>query len=312
MTRTLAIGPYNDAEKQGLATAFDPVFLDHPGAIAGLDAQHRDLVTTVAYKGHSAFGAAEMGHLPQLGLVANYGVGYDSIDVATATARGVKVTNTPDVLNDDVADLAVAMLIMQAREMERASRWARSGKWAERGEYRLTRKVSGGRVGIVGLGRIGRDIAKRLAAFKMEVHYWSRTEKDTPGWTYHPDPVALAGRVDYLVVALVGGPETEAFVSRDVVQALGPHGILVNISRGSTVEEAALLEALETGGIAGAALDVFCNEPKIDPRFYALDNVVIQPHTGSGTVETRAAMAKLQRDNIGAFLAGAPLMTPVN
>jgi len=257
MTRTLAIGPYNDAEKQGLATAFDPVFLDHPDAIAGLDAQHRDLVTTVAYKGHSAFGAAEMGHLPQLGLVANYGVGYDSIDVATATARGVKVTNTPDVLNDDVADLAVAMLIMQAREMERASRWARSGKWAERGEYRLTRKVSGGRVGIVGLGRIGRDIAERLAAFKMEVHYWSRTEKDTPGWTYHPDPVALAGRVDYLVVALVGGPETEAFVSRDVIQAWGPHGILVKISRGSTVEEAALLEALETGRIAGAALDVF-------------------------------------------------------
>lgn len=312
MTRTLAIGPYNEAEKQGLATAFDPVFLDKPGAISGLDAAQRDMVTTVAYKGHSAFGAAEMDPLPKLGLVANYGVGHDSIDVGTATARGIKVTNTPGVLNDDVADLAVAMLIMQAREMEQASRWARSGQWAEQGEYRLTRKVSGGRVGIVGLGRIGRDIADRLTAFKMEIHYWSRSEKNTPGWTYHPDPVALAGSVDYLIVALVGGSETEAFVSRNVIEALGPRGILVNISRGSTIDEAALLEALEGQGIAGAALDVFCNEPKIDPRFYALDNVVIQPHQGSGTVETRAAMAKLQRDNIEAFLAGAPLLTPVN
>lgn len=312
MTKTLAIGPFNDTEKAGLTAAFAPVILATPAQLADLDASARDAVTAVAFKGHHGFGAAQMDMLPHLGLIANYGVGYDAIDVAAATARGIKVTNTPDVLNDDVADLAVAMMIMQGREMEQASAWARSGHWASKGEYRLNRKVSGGKVGIVGLGRIGREIANRLAAFKMDIHYYARSEKQTPGWTYHADPVSLAAAVDTLVIALVGGPDTEKFVSRAVIAALGPRGVVVNISRGSTVDEAALLDALEQGQIAGAALDVFLNEPKIDPRFYALDNVVIQPHQGSGTVETRAAMAQLQRDNLAAFHAGHSLLTPVN
>lgn len=312
MTHTLAIGPYNDDEKQGLTQDLSPIYLDGPSGVAGLDPAQRDAITAVAYKGHHPFGADEMTLLPNIGVIANYGVGYDAIDVAAANERGIKVSNTPGVLNDDVADIAVAMLIMQGREMEQASAWARSGNWAEKGEYRLNRKVSGGRVGIVGLGRIGREIANRLAAFKMDMHYWSRTEKDTPGWTHHSDPVSLASAVDYLIVALVGGPDTENFVSKDVIAALGPRGVVVNISRGSTIDEGALLDALEARAIAGAALDVFQGEPKIDPRFYALDNVVIQPHQGSGTVETRAAMAKLQRDNVLAFLAGDALLTPVN
>ena len=312
MTHTLAIGPYNNDEKQGLTRDLSPIYLDVPAGVADLDAAQREAIKAVAYKGHHAFGATEMDLLPNVGVVANYGVGYDAIDVKEASARGIKVSNTPGVLNDDVADLAVAMLIMQGREMEHASAWARSGKWAEQGEYRLNRKVSGGRVGIVGLGRIGREIADRLAAFKMDIHYWSRSEKDTPGWTHHSDPVSLANAVDYLIVALVGGPDTEQFVSKEVIAALGSRGVLVNISRGSTVDEGALLDALESGAIAGAALDVFLNEPKIDPRFYALDNVVIQPHQGSGTVETRAAMAKLQRDNVLAFLGAKDLLTPVN
>ncbi|UYP67428.1 2-hydroxyacid dehydrogenase [Thalassobacter stenotrophicus] len=312
MTHTLAIGPYNDDEKQGLTRELSPIYLDGPAGVADLDAAQRESIKAVAYKGHHAFGATEMDLLPNVGVVANYGVGYDAIDVKEASARGIKVSNTPGVLNDDVADLAVAMLIMQGREMEHASAWARSGKWAEQGEYRLNRKVSGGRVGIVGLGRIGREIADRLAAFKMDIHYWSRSEKDTPGWTHHADPVSLAHAVDYLIVALVGGSDTEQFVSKEAIAALGSRGVLVNISRGSTVDEGALLDALESGAIAGAALDVFLNEPKIDPRFYALDNVVIQPHQGSGTVETRAAMAKLQRDNVLAFLGAKDLLTPVN
>ena len=312
MTHTLAIGPYNDDEKQGLTRELSPIYLDGPASVANLDAAQREAIKAVAYKGHHAFGATEMDLLPNVGAVANYGVGYDAIDVKEASARGIKVSNTPGVLNDDVADLAVAMLIMQGREMEHASAWARSGKWAEQGEYRLNRKVSGGRVGIVGLGRIGREIADRLAAFKMDIHYWSRSEKDTPDWTHHSDPVSLANAVDYLIVALVGGSDTEQFVSKEVIAALGSRGVLVNISRGSTVDEGALLDALESGAIAGAALDVFLNEPKIDARFYALDNVVIQPHQGSGTVETRAAMAKLQRDNVLAFLGAKELLTPVN
>ena len=312
MTATLVIGPYSDSDLDALEKAFNPISIADPSGIAGLDASTRKAITAVAFKGHLPFGGNEMDLLPNLGVIANYGVGYDAIDVAAASARGVKLTNTPNVLNDDVADLAVAMLLMQGREMEHASRWARSGQWREKGEYRLNRKISGGTAGIVGLGRIGREIADRLAAFKMDIHYFARSEKDTPGWTYHADPVSLALAVDYLVVALVGGKETEKFVSAEVIDALGPRGIVVNISRGSTVDEAALLDALEQGRIAGAGLDVFLNEPNIDPRFYALDNVVIQPHQGSGTVETRAAMGQLQRDNVSAFHAGDALLTPVN
>jgi lactate dehydrogenase-like 2-hydroxyacid dehydrogenase len=146
----------------------------------------------------------------------------------------------------------------------------------------------------------------------MDIHYYARSEKETPNWTYHADPVSLAGAVDYLIVALVGGPDTAKFVSREVIAALGPRAIIVNISRGSTIDEDAMLEALEQGKIGGAALDVFLNEPNINPRFYDLPNVVIQPHQGSGTVETREAMAALQRDNIHALMKGAALITPVN
>ncbi|MHA6262577.1 2-hydroxyacid dehydrogenase [Arenibacterium sp. CAU 1754] len=312
MTATLVIGPYSESDLSALSDTFQPVFLDHPSKVGNMGEPTRQGVTALAYKGHHPFGAAEMDLLPNLGLIANYGVGYDAIDVAAADARSVKVTNTPDVLNDDVADLAVAMLLMQQREMLQASEWAHSGQWKAKGEYPLNRKVSGSTAGIVGLGRIGREIADRLAAFKMDIHYFARSEKETPGWTYHGDPVSLAKAVDYLVIALVGGADTEKFVSAEVIEALGPRGVLVNISRGTTVDEAALLEALEQGKIAGAGLDVFLNEPDIDPRFYKLNNVVIQPHQGSGTVQTRAAMGQLQRDNVSAFLAGSALLTPVN
>ena len=312
MTTTLAIGGYSDTDLAALTSEFDPVFLDGPDELAGLDGEARSAIAAVAYKGHAPFGGDQMDMLPNLGIIANYGVGYDAIDTTAANARGIKVTNTPNVLNDDVADLAVGMMLCQGREMMQASAWARSGDWAEKGEYRLNRKVSGGTAGILGLGRIGREIADRLAAFKMDIHYYARSEKDTPGWTFHEDPVSLATAVDFLVVALVGGADTEKFVSKEVIAAMGPNGVLINISRGTTVDEAALLDALENGRVAGAGLDVFLNEPNIDPRFYALDNVVIQPHQGSGTVETRAAMGQLQRDNIAAFHSGAALLTAVN
>lgn len=312
MSKVIAIGNYSEADLAKLKQAFDPVFLAETTEIGALDEATRSEITAAGFKGHKPFGPEAMDLLPNLKLIANFGVGYDSINVAAASERGIKVTNTPDVLNDDVADLAVAMLLMCGREMEHASRWAREGSWAEKGEYRLNRKVSGGRAGILGLGRIGRDIAERLVPFKMDLHYWSRSEKETPGWTYHPTPTALAAAVDYLIVATVGGKATEKIVSKEVLEALGPRGILINIARGTTVDEEALIEALKTGRLYGAGLDVFWNEPKIDPRFYELDNVVIQPHQGSGTVETRAAMGQLQRDNISAFLAGNDLLTPVN
>ena len=312
MTPVLTIGPYAEAEIALLTEAFDPQFLAGPEEMAGLDAPVREAIAAVAYKGHHPFGADEMAQLPNLGVVANFGVGYDAIDTNAASERGVRVTNTPDVLNDDVADLAVALLLAQCREIEQAGAWARSGGWKAHGEWRLNRKVSGGAAGIVGLGRIGREIAERLAAFKMDIHYFARSEKETPGWTHHGDPVSLAQAVDFLIVSIVGGEQTRGFVSRDAIEALGPRGVLVNVSRGTTVDEEALIEALEGGRIAGAALDVFLNEPDIDPRLLALESVVVQPHQGSGTMETRLAMCRLQRDNIAAHLAGEPLPTPVN
>jgi lactate dehydrogenase-like 2-hydroxyacid dehydrogenase len=312
MNATLCIGTYPETESAALAAAFAPLFATTPAEAAALPPEARAGITAVAFRSGQPFDAAAMDALPGLRLIANYGVGYDAIDVAAANARGIKVTNTPDVLSDDVADLAVAMLLMQGRRMLQGDALVRSGRWAAGEGFALNRKVWGGRAGILGLGRIGREIADRLAAFKMDIHYWSRTEKDTPGWTWHQDPVALAGAVDYLIVAMVGGKDTAGMVSAEVLKALGPRGVLVNISRGSVVDEAALLYALEQGTIAGAGLDVFWNEPRVDPRFLTLDTVVLQPHQGSGTVETRAAMARLQRDNIAALHAGAPLLTPVN
>jgi lactate dehydrogenase-like 2-hydroxyacid dehydrogenase len=299
-------------ERARLTGAYPAVFVDGPEEIAALDEGVRADLRAVAYKGHKPFGAAEMDLLPQLSVVANYGVGYDAIDVVAASARKIGVTNTPDVLSDDVADLAVALMIAQARTMIRGHAHVVSGQWAATGEMPLNRQVTGSSVGIVGLGRIGREIADRLVGFKMDIHYHSRSEKETPGWTYHGDVVSLARAVDFLVIALVGGPDTRQYVTREAIEALGPRGVIVNISRGSTIDEAALLDALESGAIAGAGLDVYENEPNIDPRFMALENVVLQPHQGSGSVQTRRAMAELQLANVAACLEGKPLLTQVN
>jgi len=310
--KTLAIGNYNDTDAAALEHDLDAKRVSSLDEALALDDAAREAVTAIAYMGHAAFGGDAMDAFPNLGLIANFGVGYDAIDVDAASARDIALTNTPDVLNDDVADLAVAMLLMQGRRMRQGDELVRSGRWADGESFPLNRKMSGAKVGILGLGRIGHDIASRLAAFKMDLHYWSRSEKDTPGWTYHGDPMDLAGAVDVLVIALVGGPETENMVNAAMLDALGKDGVVINISRGTTVDEGALLDALEAGRIAGAGLDVFVGEPKVDPRFYKLDQVVLQPHQGSGTVATRAAMGQLQRDNVAAFHDGKPLLTRVN
>ncbi|MCB1332619.1 MAG: 2-hydroxyacid dehydrogenase [Roseivivax sp.] len=303
---------YSDTDRARLEAAAPSLSVGETTEIAALSEAQRAGITVAAFKGHKPFGTDVMALLPNLKLIANFGVGYDSIDAAGAAKLGIKVTNTPDVLNDDVADLAVAMLLACCREVVKADAWVRSGDWGRKGDMPLNRKMSGGKLGIVGLGRIGRDIAERFAAFKMDIHYHSRSEKQTPGWTYHADVVDLAREVDFLVVALVGGAATKGYVSREVIQALGPRGIIINISRGTTIDEAAMLDALESGAIAGAGLDVFLNEPRVDPRFFALPNVVLQPHQGSATVETRRDMALLQLENIKMQLAGKPLVTPVN
>jgi len=267
----------------------------------------------VGYAGHHPCGEAFFKRFPKVELVANFGVGYDAIDVVAAANHGVKVTNTPGVLTDDVADLTVLMMLSWCRQSHGAEAYTRAGKWAGEGAYPLQRKMSGGKAGILGLGRIGRAIADRLAAFDMEISYYSRAPKDTPeGWNYCATPQVLAAEVDYLVIACAGGPETAHICDADAIAALGKDGMIVNISRGSTIDEAAMLDALETGAIAGAALDVFASEPDFDPRFVKLDNVLLLPHVGSATVETRKAMGALMIANIVAASEGRALLTPVN
>ena len=269
-------------------------------------------VEAFAFRGHAALSAEIMDAFPKLKMIANYGVGYDTIDVAHATANGIRVSNTPDVLTEDVADLAVGMVLAQSRGMVGASDWVRSGNWEKNGAFGLQRKVSGKRVGIVGLGRIGRAVAERMTPFNSNLHYYARSEKDTPDWTYHSNITDLASAVDIMIICVSGGPETVGIVDKDAILALGSEGLLANASRGTTIDETALLDALESGALGAAALDVFLDEPNINPRFMALTNVLLQPHQSSGTVETRKIMGALQRENLAAFFANQPLVTPVN
>lgn len=312
MTQILAIGPYSEHDVAAIQAEFGTAPLASLAAISDLTDAQRAEVTGLAYLGHYALNGAVMDQLPNLAMIANFGVGFDAINIKDATARGITVTNTPDVLNDDVADLAVALLIAEQRRMNAAEAWMRAGNWASGPEYPIQRKMSGRKVGVLGLGRIGREIADRLAAFKCEIHYFSRSEKQTPGWVWHNDPVALAEAVDDLVIAVVGGPETNGIVSADVIAALGADGVIVNIARGTVIDEAALIDALQNGRLRGAGLDVFLNEPKADPRFLSMENVTLLPHVGSATRETRAAMGALQRSNLRAHLDGKPAVTPVN
>lgn len=312
-SRTLAIGPYSETDHRALVDELGAVVLPGLAALADLPQRDRAGVEALAYMGHAPLGGAQLDLLPALRVIANYGVGYDAIDVAAADARGVVVTNTPDVLSEDVADLAVALILAHARGLVAGAAHVATGGWARGRPLPLGRKVSGARVGILGLGRIGREIADRMAAFGCPIHYWSRSAKSVPpGWTAHETPAALAAHSDFLVVALVGGRETEGMVSAGVIGAMPRDAVLVNISRGSTVDEDALIGALAGGRIAGAALDVMRNEPDPDARLLALPNVLLLPHIGSATVETRAEMAALQRRNIAAVLKGERPPTPVN
>jgi lactate dehydrogenase-like 2-hydroxyacid dehydrogenase len=273
-------------------------------------AEHGAQVRALATRGDLGASAGLMRALPNLEIVACYGVGTDGIDLAHARAAGVRVTNTPDVLTADVADMAVALLLAAARRLPEGERHVRGGHWPA-GPMPLVTRVSGKAVGVVGMGRIGAAVARRLAGFDADIAYFGRAARGDLPYPFIGDLVELARRSEFLIVTLAASDATRGLVDAQVLEALGPEGILVNVSRGSTVDEPALLAALETGGIKAAGLDVFWNEPAIDPRFLALDNVVLQPHHASGTIETRKAMGQLVRDNLAAHFAGQPLVTPV-
>jgi lactate dehydrogenase-like 2-hydroxyacid dehydrogenase len=267
-------------------------------------------IRAIATRGELGASAELMSHLPNLELVSCYGVGTDAIDLAHARARGIRVTNTPDVLTEDVADIALGLLLSAARHIPQADAFVRGGQWGKVAMPLVTR-VAGKRLGIAGMGRIGKAIARRAAAFGCEIGYFARNRQPDAPYAFEPDLIALARWADFLIVILPGGEATSKIIDGSVLEALGRKGIFINVSRGTTVDEEALIAALQSGVIQGAGLDVFLNEPKIDPRFLTLDNVVLHPHHGSGTVETRKAMGQLVRDNLAAHFSGAPLPTPV-
>ncbi len=255
--------------------------------------------------------AGLLAQLPKLEIVASASVGYDGIDVPGAGARGIPVTNTPGVLNDDVADLAIALMVMAARRLAAGDRYVRAGKWVSDGHMPLARTASNKRLGIVGLGRIGRDIARRAEAMNITVSYTNRRPVEGVSYRFVPSLVELARDNDFVIVIASAGPDATKMISREVIEALGPTGILVNVSRGRVVDEAALIEALKTGKLGGAGLDVFEDEPNVPAALMAMENVVLTPHLGSSTIETRTAMGQLALDNLAAWFAGKPLLTEV-
>jgi lactate dehydrogenase-like 2-hydroxyacid dehydrogenase len=251
-----------------------------------------------------------MDALPKLEIISNFGVGVDAINLDDAKKRAIIVTNTPDVLNDCVADTALALVLMALRKFPQSEAYLRAGNWTAKGPYPLTTSAGGKTLGILGLGRIGEAIAKRAAACGMKIRYHNRRRKDV-AYPYDPDPVALAKNSDVLMVVTPGGPETLGMISEKVLDALGPQGYLVNIARGSVVDEPALLRYLQEKRIAGAGLDVFADEPRVPPAFFTLDNAVLLPHVGSATVETRKAMGDLQVENLRRHFSGQPVLTRV-
>ena len=267
-------------------------------------------IRAIAASGESTVDAALMDRLPALQIISVMGVGYDGIDVIAAKARNVVVTHTPGVLNDDVADLAIGLMLATARAIPQGDRHVRAGLWPS-GPMPLARKVSGARLGLVGMGRIGQAIAQRASAFAMSVAYTARSAKAELSYRYLPSARALAAESDFLVVITPGGAGTRKLIDAEVLAALGADGILVNVARGSVVDETALIDALQRGVIAGAGLDVFGSEPNVPQALRDLNNVVLTPHIGSATGATRRAMADLAFANLHALFNGRPLPSPV-
>lgn len=308
----LQVGPYPEWDEAPLNAAFSVHRYFEASDKSDFLAAVGPNVRAIATRGELGASRAMIEACPSLELISVYGVGFDAVDLAACRERGIRVTNTPDVLTSDVADLGVAMMLCLSRGIIGAESWVKDGSWAAKGLYPLKRRVWGRRAGVLGLGRIGYEVAKRLQGFDMQIAYSDVAPKDfAANWEFVADPVALAARSDFLFVTLAASAATRHIVGREVIAALGGEGMLVNISRASNIDEEALLDALECGALGSAALDVFEGEPKLNPRFLALDNVLLQPHHASGTIETRKAMGQLVRDNLMAHFSGQPLLTPV-
>jgi lactate dehydrogenase-like 2-hydroxyacid dehydrogenase len=307
----LRIGEFEPTFEAELATRYDVRRLPEGGRRAEFLAEHAADIRVLLTSGHPGVDAETMAALPNLEAIVNNGAGVDSIDLPAAKRRGIGVSNTPDVLSDTVADTALGLILMTLRRFGAADRYVRAGRWARDGQFPYARDVSGLQVGILGLGRIGSAIATRLLGFDCAIAYHNRHRIDGSPYRFAESPVELAESVDVLMVATTGDDKNRSLVDRAVLEALGPEGYLINIARGSVVDQEVLVELLAGGGLAGAGLDVFVDEPNVPAELFTLDNVVLLPHVGSATARTRRAMALLAIRNLEKFLDTGELATPV-
>ena len=311
-TAVLQVGPLKASLQDSLRSMYGAAVLPgDPAQRAGFLAEHAGHITVAVTSGRTGVDAELIAELPNLAAIVHFGVGYDTTDLDAAAARGIVASNTPDVLTDCVADTAVGLMIDTLRRFSASDRFVRAGSWSATNNYPLTRQVSHTRVGILGLGRIGGAIAHRLAAFGCHIWYHNRNQVPDSPFSYAPSAQELARQVDVLIVAAAGGAGTRHLVDAQTLAALGPQGYLINVARGSVVDEEALVAALANGRLAGAGLDVFADEPHVPEALLGLDNVVLLPHVGSGTVQTRAAMEGLTLANLDSFLTTGELVTPV-
>ena len=307
----LVWGPMHASLTENLARDFT---VHNRWEIADLDSwatSHGEKIRGIVTSGVHGTDNALLERLPNLEVVSSFGVGYDAVDTQYLASRGIQLSNTPDVLNNAVAETALALLLCVSRKISEAERFVRAGKWTQ-GKFPLGRDLSGKTCGIVGLGKIGKTIARRAAAFDMNIAYFRRGQAyPDVSYTHYADLNELARVSDYLVVIVPGGPDTEKLINAQVLKALGPDAYLINVARGSVVDEKALIAALQAGEIAGAALDVFEDEPNVPEALMSMDQVVLTPHIGSGTVETRQAMADLVFANLSGFFEDGKLVTGV-
>ena len=310
--RILQAGRLLPSLEAKLAAEFDTVLLAEQGDPAAFLAAHGAEFEGFVTSAGVGVTADMLARLPRLRAISSFGVGLDKLDLAAAQARGIAVGYTPDVLNDCVADLAMALMLDVGRRISEADRFVRRGGWTTPGakSFPLARKVSGAKLGIVGLGRIGQTIAKRASGFEMDIRYHSRRPVAGVAWAHEPSLIELARWCDYLVVITAGGAATRHLVNDAVLEALGPRGFVINVARGSVIDEAALVRALADKRIAGAGLDVFENEPNVPRALFELDNVVLLPHIASGTEETRQAMADRVFDNLQGFFRDGRMVSP--
>ena len=310
----LSTGPMMSLMVDRLEDAFEVHWLHKIADVSTFLTQQGPRIEGVCTGAHTGVktNAAMMDRMPNLKVIGNYGVGYDSIDVPEAKKRGVIITNTPDVLTEEVADTTIGLLLMTIRELSKAEAWMRAGQWAATGaDYPFTPSLRDRTVGLIGYGRIGKAIGRRLQAFGIPFYYYSRNRQADVPQRHYDDLVAMARDVDTLIAILPGGPATQGLVNGEVLAALGPNGVFINMARGSVVDEPALKSALRSNTILAAGLDVFVNEPNVDTEFFSIPNLTVLPHVGSASIYTRSKMGNLTVDNLIAYKERRPPLTPV-